>query len=368
MTGSLRSVLLKLGLFTAITLSLTALLAAVIGNIQPFTSFYDVRAEFSDATGLLNQDAVKIAGVTVGKVSGAEVRVDERTGEASALVTMKVRESVEIPRNARAAIKFRNLIGQRMIVISQDEDEPNAPDFPKNGDALIELANTSPSFDLGIVFNNLRPVLNTLEAGDVNTLSEALVEVFGSREAELQNMVRQLADITEALGERGPVVSKLIEHLSNVASTVADHDVELRSIVESLDTIVTTLGGRGSELARAAENIGIAAEGTADIIAGNRPDLDKVIGQLAAILEVVADHRSELDQAVSNLPGTVHALSRATTYGEWVNLNGVCINGLCGAGFSSNAASSSDQSRSEQTRATLEDIMAASYDGAGGKP
>ena len=75
-------------------------------------------------------------------------------------------------------------------------------------------------------------------------------------------------------------------------STVADHDDDLRSIVDSLDPILGVLGDRGDELARAAENLGIASEGTADIIRGNRPDLDKVIGQLAAILEVVADHRS----------------------------------------------------------------------------
>ena len=36
----------------------------MIGNIQPFTRFYDVKAEFSDATGLLNTDVVKVAGVT----------------------------------------------------------------------------------------------------------------------------------------------------------------------------------------------------------------------------------------------------------------------------------------------------------------
>jgi phospholipid/cholesterol/gamma-HCH transport system substrate-binding protein len=353
MTGSLRSVLLKLGLFTAITLSLTALLAAVIGNIQPFASFYDVRAEFSDATGLLNQDVVKIAGVTVGKVAGADVQIDERTGKASALVTLKVRESVEVPRNAHAAIKFRNLLGQRMVVISQDPTEPEAGDFPRNGKAIIRLANTSPAFDLGIVFNNLRPALSTLEAGDVNTLSRALVQVFGGREARLQEMTRQLADVAEALGDRGPIVAELVEHLSVVASTVASHDADLRSIVDSLDSILGVLGDRGDELARAAENIGVASEGTADIIAGNRPDLDKVIGQLAAILEVVADHRSELDAALRTLPSTIDALNRATTYGKWVNLNGVCINGLCGPGFTSDAAVTSKSSKS-----TLENLFA----------
>jgi phospholipid/cholesterol/gamma-HCH transport system substrate-binding protein len=343
-SGSLRSVLLKLGLFTVITLSLTGLLAAVIGNIQPFTSFYDVRAEFSDATGLLNQDVVKVAGVTVGKVSGAEIQIDEDTGKASALVTMQVKDGVDIPRNARAAIKFRNLLGQRMIVISQDPDDPEAPIFPKNGDGLIRLANTSPAFDLGIVFNNLRPALRTLQADDVNTLSRALVKVFGGRESRIQEMVSDLADVTETLGARGPVVAELVEHLSTVASAVASRDTELRSIVDSLDKIVATLGSRSGELVRAADNLGVATEGTAEILDENRPGLDQAIAQLTQILAILADHRSDLDQAVRALPSTVHALNRATTYGEWVNLNGVCINGLCGPGFSTGEAGAATSS------------------------
>lgn len=338
MTGSLRSVIFKLVLFTAITLSLTGLLAAVIGNVQPFTSFYDVLVEFSDVTGLLKTDVVKVAGVTVGKVSGAEVKVDQRTGKARAVVTMAVRSFVDIPRSAHAAIKFRNLLGQRMIVITRDERESQTSLLPKDGKGVIPLSQTSPAFDLGIVFNNLKPVLSTLSADDVNTLSHALIKVFGGREARLQRMVSDLADVTEALGARGPVVTELVTNLSGVAKTIATHDAQLRSVIDSLDTIVATLGGRGDELARAADNLGVASQGTAEVLANNRPGLDKTISQLRSILDVIDRNRSELDAALRTLPSTVHALSRATTYGTWVNLNIVCLNDICGPGFTSKSA------------------------------
>lgn len=335
MTGSLRAVILKLALFTAITLSLTGLLAAVIGNIQPFTRFYDVRAEFSDVTGLLNTDVVKVAGVTVGKVSGSEVEIDERTGEARAIVKMAIRRDVDIPRSARAAIKFRNLLGQRMIVITRDEDAPQTPLLDKDGDAAIPLAQTSPAFDLGIVFNNLKPVLSTLSADDVNTVSRALVRVFAGREERVQRMVSDLADVTEALGARGAVVTELVSNLGDVAKTVASRDDELRSVIDSLDSIVATLGSRGDDLARAAENLGVASSGTAEVIRNNRPALDRTIEQLTAILEIVDRNRSELDAALRTLPSTTYALNRATTYGHWLNLNVVCLNDICGAGFES---------------------------------
>lgn len=333
MTGSLRAVLLKLGLFSAITLALTALLAAVIGNIQPFTSFYDVRAEFTDATGLLNQDVVKVAGVTVGKVAGSNVSVNERTGRAVALVTLIVRKDVTIPSNARAAIRFRNLLGQRMVVITRDAQRPTARPFPKNGKALIPLSRTSPAFDLGIVFNNLRPVLRMLNADDVNTVSRAIVKIFGGRESLVQQLVADLADVAESLGNRGPIVTELVTHLGRVATTIADRDMELRSILDSLETVVATLGDRSEAFARAVDNLGVASEGTAAVIADNRPGLDEAIGQLRQILASLAAHRTDLDQALRNLPETTYALNRATTYGKWANLSVVCINDICGPGF-----------------------------------
>lgn len=333
MTGSLRSVILKLAVFTAITLSLTGLLAAVIGNIQPFTSFYDLRAEFSDATGLLNQDVVKVAGVVVGKVAGSKVVVDDRSGRAKALVTMQVRKSVKIPRNARASIRFRNLLGQRMVVITRDAEHPGAPALPKNGKALIPLSRTSPAFDLGIVFNNLRPVLRTLDPNDVNVVSQAILKIFAGREGRIQQLVSDLADVAASLGDRGPIITELVTNLSAVVTTIADRDGELRSILDSLEAIVATLGDRSEELARAVDNLGVASEGTADVIADNRPGLDQSIAQLRVLLDRLAAHRSDLDRALKTLPDTTYALDRATTYGEWANLSVVCINAICGEGF-----------------------------------
>ena len=333
MTGSLRATILKLGVFAVITLSLTGLLAAVIGNIQPFTRFYSVKAEFSDATGLLNTDVVKVAGVTVGKVAGSKVDIDPHTGRAKAVVVLKVAKNVAIPDNARASIRFRNLLGQRMVVITRDPQQPDAPALPRNGKAVIPLERTSPAFDLGIVFNNLRPVLQTLDPQSVNTLSRAIVQIFSGREAEVQQMVSNLADVSDALAQRGPVVTDLVTNLSSLAATVSAHDADLGSVLDSLDAIVSTLGRRSNEVARAVDNLGAASASTAEILADNRPGLDNTIAKLRAVLDMLAKQRSDLDAALRTLPSTADALDRATTYGEWVNLNGVCLNGICASGF-----------------------------------
>jgi phospholipid/cholesterol/gamma-HCH transport system substrate-binding protein len=333
MTGSLRLTVVKLVVFAIVTLSLTGLLAAVIGNIQPFTRFYTIKAEFGDATGLLNTDVVKVAGVTVGKVAGTKVDINSHTGRAVADVFLKVRHDVIIPGNAHAAILFRNLVGQRMVVITRDPSGTDTAPLPRNGKAVIKLDRTTSAFDLGIVFNNLRPVLATLSPDSVNIVSQAIVQIFSGREAELQQMVSNLADLSQALAQRGPIVTNLVTNLSSVASTLSAHDKDLASILDSLDTIVSTLGNRSGDLARAVDNLGVASQGTAQIIADNRPSLDNTIAKLRGVLDVLAKQKSDLDAALKTLPSTAEGLDRATTYGEWANLNGVCVQGICAAGF-----------------------------------
>lgn len=338
MIGSLRVVLVKLIVFAVLTMFVTGLLAAVIGNIQPFTDFYRVDAEFTDATGLLKADVVKIAGVNVGKVEGAEVRGDK------ALVHMSVRKDVTLPATVRAAIRYRNLVGQRMVVLARAPGAAERPSLPKNGKAKIPVAQTSPAFDLGVVFNNLQPVLQSLNPEDANVVARAVVQIFSGRETELQTMIADLADLATTLGDRGPVVAKLITNLNVVVSNLAQHDGELRSILSSFDAVLTALSSRSTELARAVTNLGDASNGLADIVQGNRPALDQAIGQLAAVLDVVAKRKSELDATLKALPNTTHALNRATTYASFTNLNIVCLNGAgspaCGSGSAAAAGPS----------------------------
>ncbi|HVL81609.1 MAG TPA: MlaD family protein [Actinomycetota bacterium] len=325
MTGSLPAVVFKLVVFAIFTVLVTGMLAAVIGNYDPFNAYYDVDVEFSDATGLLRNDVVKIAGVNVGKVTGA--RISREPGkEDIAEVTVQVRSDVDLPSDVRAAIRFRNLLGQRMVVFYPG-DRGSAP-MPKDGRARVPVAQTTPAFDLSVVFNNLRPVLQNLDPEDANVVSRAIVEIFSGREAQTQRTIAQLADLAETLGDRGPVAAELVADLDVVVTNLAQREAELRSVLGSFDQLMATLAGRSGELGRVVDNVGSMSQATAALVAENRPGLDQMIAQLRDILAVASAQRAELDTALKALPGATHGLLRATTYGEWANLIGVCVDGV----------------------------------------
>ena len=72
--------LVKLVVFAAITLVLTALLAQTLGSVSFGGTRY--RAQFTDVAGLLVGDDIRIAGVRVGQVSGIRV-VDNTIAEVA---------------------------------------------------------------------------------------------------------------------------------------------------------------------------------------------------------------------------------------------------------------------------------------------
>ena len=96
-----------------VTTLATGFLVVTIGNIS-FAASKEYKAVFSDATGVNKGDDVRVAGVKVGSVKGVDI-VDR----TRALVTFKVDEDQQLTDGTNATIRYRNLVGQRYISLTQ---------------------------------------------------------------------------------------------------------------------------------------------------------------------------------------------------------------------------------------------------------
>src|SRR5712691_431143 len=99
----------KVLVFTLMSVALTVGLGVKIGNIRLFTHTYTLSAQFTDASGVFNGDAVKLAGVDVGRVKSA--KIDKGLG----LVTFNVNNDVKLTTDSLVAIRWRNVLGQRFL-------------------------------------------------------------------------------------------------------------------------------------------------------------------------------------------------------------------------------------------------------------
>ena len=83
--------LVKLLVFTTVTILLTGYLAHTLGPLWTVAGT-EYRARFTDVTGVLAGDDVRIAGVRVGQVTGIRV-----VGDTTAELTFKITEGPIYP-------------------------------------------------------------------------------------------------------------------------------------------------------------------------------------------------------------------------------------------------------------------------------
>ena len=306
---------LKLVIFTGFTVVITLWLASIIGNFQFFSSPYEVKAEFTDATGLLNGDVVKAAGVTVGRVEAIEIR------HGMAIVTMAINEDVRIPANAEVEIRFRNLIGQRLVTFVQPEGETTT-DYLEDRD-LITLDHTRPAFDLSDLFNGLRPLIRSTNPADINLVAREVVDALKGRTDNLANLLTNISEISDTVASKDQELSTLLDGLNVVTSDLAGRDAQLKRTLGYVNTFFRKVINNKRALANALVSLEDAATRIEDLVSKNDENIRVELRSLAQLLDVVERKREDLSGVVRALPELVLAVERATGYGEWTNIHAI---------------------------------------------
>ena len=89
-------------------------------------------------------------------------------------MTFTVDDDAEVTDGTHATIRYRNLVGQRYISLTQGAAAPSALD---EGDT-IPVDRTTPALDLTVLFNGFKPLFQALSPQDINQLSYEIIQVF----------------------------------------------------------------------------------------------------------------------------------------------------------------------------------------------
>ena len=303
------SALVKLLVFVVITTMATGVLIITIGNIS-FADSKEYKAEFVDATGDVSGDDVRMAGVKVGTVTDVEV-VDRNR----ALVSFDLEDEVSLTQSSRASIRYRNLVGQRYISLTQQVGDTTAFE---EGDT-IEVSNTSPALDLTVLFNGFKPLFEALSPSDVNQLSYEVVQVFQGEGGTLESLLASTASVTSTLADRDELISDLIANLDQVLDNLADRDNQLSDLIVNFRTLVAGLKKDRGAILGSLDQISLLAEETSDLVGGIREPFTNDIKQLRRFAGNINRNKGELDRALQVLPIKLQKVGRTAIYGSYFN-------------------------------------------------
>lgn len=125
-----RTIEFVVGCFVLIGLAAVLYLAIQVGGARFFGSEnYELKARFSNASGVNVGSRIQIAGVGVGTVSAIEL-----SENFYAMVTLKLPNSLQSDDDTIASVKTAGLIGDRYIELS-----PGGSGFPlEPGDVIVD--------------------------------------------------------------------------------------------------------------------------------------------------------------------------------------------------------------------------------------
>ncbi|WP_280316184.1 MCE family protein [Nocardia abscessus] len=302
------SPLLKFGVFAAVMLVLSGFLLLVFGDYRT-GSRAEYAAVFTDSSGLRSGNTVRIAGVEVGTVRAVSLRDDH-----TVRVTFDAERGVALTNGTAAAVRYLNLVGDRYLELS---DTAGSTGILSAG-SEIPVERTSPALDLDLLLGGLKPVIQGLNAHEVNALTWSLLEIFQGKEGTLDSLLSRTSSFTTALAGHSEVIGQVIDHLGAVMATLAKDGDKFAGTIDRLEQLVTHLSQDRDPIAEAIVALDNGTATIADLLTRARPPLAGTVDQLARLAPLVDQDKQRLDDALQRAPGNYRKLVRTGAYGNFI--------------------------------------------------
>jgi virulence factor Mce-like protein len=231
-------------------------------------------------------------------------------------VELEVSVDVPLPAAVEATIKYRNLVGQRYIALT--DGEGSAGETLDEG-AVIPLAQTTNALDLTTLFGGFQPLLQALSPADVNRVSYEIIQVFQGEGGTVESLLSHVASLSDSIADKDAVIGSMIDNLTTVMSSVAARDQQLSSLVVSLQQFVSGLAADKDAIFDSLQTIDELAVATSGFLEDARPPLAADIQALGDLSGNLADSGDVVERFLQLAPTKIDLTTRTAINGSWFN-------------------------------------------------
>ena len=232
---------------------------------------FEVKVEFKDVLDLVPQSAVKVNDVTVGSVKKIELVHDDKGFHA--LVTCKLKSSVELPANTNALLRQTSLLGEKFVSLDPPTSKSDWQGELKSGDTITIAGgagrgSSGENADIEEVLGALSLVLNGGSLEQLQVVNSELNKALKGRETEVRDFLTQLTGFVKGLDTQKAQITDALDGLDRLTSRLAAQkqtlDVALRDLPQGaavladeraqLTKMLTGLNNLGTVAVRVIQN------------------------------------------------------------------------------------------------------------------
>jgi virulence factor Mce-like protein len=299
------------------------------GSLPLVPQGYRVAVAFPQANELATGADVRIAGVDIGKVVALNLdKSDNRT-----VATLEIsRQYAPIPRDARATLRIKTLLGETYVSLSPGNRASGAL---ADGGRLPD-GQVSPNVDLDQILTTFDPKTRAafqtwMEAqaaalagrgGDINQAlgwlpsfvdsGERLLATLDAQSASLQRLVAGTGTFFRAISARQGALSGLIRSANSLFGTTAARNRELADVFRALPAFelqtrlalpaLTRFAQRADPVVRALQPIATKLTGTLATTARLAPQLHTLFDTLGPVITASKQGLPAVDRILGAIP------------------------------------------------------------------
>ncbi|TDE41428.1 MCE family protein [Nonomuraea mesophila] len=289
--------LAKVVLFVGVTVTLIVAISVQIARVGTGGG-YRLVATFDDVSGLVEGDQVKIAGAPVGQVDTIKV-VGGR-----AEVTMEVQDTVKVPADTEAAVRWRNAIGQRVIYLLPG----TAPGMLPPGS---RISRTTSVVDIGELVGDLGPLTRSLDPDQINQLLTAAATSLKGNDRNIPRLLDNVNAITTTVNARRKTIEQLLRDYATVTGVVARRDKQLEQLVDNLVTLTEAFAGNRELIDDALVELSETVHTSNEVLGKNAGELGALVDNLSGLTGGIRRNVDDIGRTVSTFP-PLFARARST--------------------------------------------------------
>lgn len=334
----------KLGMFVALVVVAAVVLLEMAGGTDFFKKGYRLHGLFNTAQELKVGDAVKMAGVPIGKVE----KISFEQGRVK--VTMKLDPLAEVKTDAKATIKFAGLMGQNFVSINlgtptvpnltpdsviQTVEQPDLSAMMQKLDtAAAGIENLTKSFSGDSIQNVLGPVTSffkdfnevkspklTAVLGNLQTVSDRIAKGEGtigkliSDDTLYQSTLKTVDTLNKTAADAQSLLADAKGAFTNVNNAIGDVKGFMTDARGAVTDVKSMFGDARTALTNASDTLLVAKQTLTDV----RADLQAGKGSLGKLLKDEALY-NETTLAMSNLREIMQKINKGQgSVGKLVN-------------------------------------------------
>jgi phospholipid/cholesterol/gamma-HCH transport system substrate-binding protein len=270
----------------------------LIGGGTTYTAY------FTESAGLDPGNEVRVAGVTVGRVTGVSLAGDV------VKVTFVVKNTW-VGDASTVAIDIKTILGAKYLALDPLGAASQNPATP------IPVSRTTSPYDVTQAFNELGQVLGQLNTAQLARSLETISQAFANTPPAVHESLTGLASLSQAIASQDTELYSLLQGTRKITGTIASEDSEFQALINDGNLLLAELRLQQQSIASLLTGTEEMATQISTLVTHDNAELGPLLDKLGQVTSVLQSNQRNLNQAFSLLGPYSRVVGNVLGNGRW---------------------------------------------------